>query len=53
MMHLILKKLEVPGNLEVRWGGGGGIHVEQGVGRIYGVWSSQRLEGVWGMEYGV
>jgi hypothetical protein len=32
MMHLTLKILEVPGSLEVRWGGGwsGDIHVETG-----------------------
>ena len=34
MMHLTLKRLEAPGSLEVRWGGGGGgdIHMETGVG---------------------
>ena len=31
MMHLTLKRLEAPGNLLVRWGGGGDIHVETGV----------------------
>ena len=30
MMHLTLKRLEAPGSLEVRWGGGGDIHVETG-----------------------
>jgi hypothetical protein len=28
MMHLTLKRLVAPWNLEVRWGGGGDIHVE-------------------------
>jgi hypothetical protein len=28
MMHLILKTLEAPGSLEVRWHRGGDIHVE-------------------------
>jgi hypothetical protein len=59
MMHLTLKKLEAPGSLEVRWVGvgGGGIHVEIGVG--WGgeeVWDVEQLEGGWGgqgMEYGV
>jgi hypothetical protein len=32
MMHLTLKRLEVPGSLEVMWGGGGGIHMEIGWG---------------------
>jgi hypothetical protein len=32
MMHLILKRLETTGNLEVRWGGGGGIYMETGRG---------------------
>jgi hypothetical protein len=31
MMHLILKRLEAPGSLKVRWGwGGGDTHVEKG-----------------------
>jgi hypothetical protein len=30
MMHLTLKRLDAPGSLEVRWGGG--IHVEMGWG---------------------
>ena len=29
-MPLTLKRLEAPGSLEVKWGGGGGIHVETG-----------------------
>jgi hypothetical protein len=28
MKHLTLKRLEAPGRLEVRWGGGKGIHME-------------------------
>jgi hypothetical protein len=31
MMYLTLKKLEAPGSLEVRWDGGGDIHMETGV----------------------
>jgi hypothetical protein len=30
MMYLTLKRLETPGSLEIRWGVGGGIHVETG-----------------------
>jgi hypothetical protein len=30
MMYLTLKRLEAPGSLEVRWGGGGDIHMETG-----------------------
>jgi hypothetical protein len=53
-MYLTLKRLDAPGNLEVRWGGNGDIHVEMGqvVGRRYGMWNSQRMnEG--GIKYGV
>jgi hypothetical protein len=35
----------------VRWGRG--IHVETGRGRKYGMWSSQRVNGGRGMEYGM
>jgi hypothetical protein len=36
MMHVTLKKLEAPGSLEFRWGGG--IHAEMGWGeRKYGM----------------
>jgi hypothetical protein len=39
MMHLTLKKLEAPGNLEVRWGGGWGHPSgDRGMGRRYGIW---------------
>ena len=44
MMHLTLKRLEAPGSLEVRWGGGGGIHVERGCGGEE-VWDVEQLEG--------
>jgi hypothetical protein len=40
MMHLTLKRLEAPGSLEVRWGGGEDIHVETG-------WGGQ---GMWDVE---
>jgi hypothetical protein len=45
MMHLTLKKLDAPGSLVVRWGGGGGwgIHVETGLGREE-VWNVERSE---------
>jgi hypothetical protein len=46
MMHLTLKRLEAPGSLEVRWGGGWGhSHGDRGVGRRYGMWNSQRVNG--------
>jgi hypothetical protein len=32
MKHQILKRLKASGSLEVRWSGGGGIHVEMGDG---------------------
>jgi hypothetical protein len=32
MMHLTLKRLETPENLDVWWGGGGDILLEIGVG---------------------
>jgi hypothetical protein len=45
---------EATGSLEVRWVGGGGIHVEtEGVGRSCGMWSCQRMDGGQGMEYEV
>jgi hypothetical protein len=43
MMHLTLKRLEVPGSLEVRWGGGREIHVEAGGGEE--VWDVVQWEG--------
>ena len=43
MIHLTLKRLEDP---EVRWGGGWGHpHGDRGVGRRYGMWNSQRVDG--------
>ena len=45
MMHLTLKRLEAPGSLEVRWGGGWGHpHGDRGVGRRYGMRNSRRVE---------
>jgi hypothetical protein len=42
MMHLTLKRLEFTESLEVRWGGGGGIHMETGWSRRRcGMWSRQ------------
>jgi hypothetical protein len=53
MMHLTLKRLEVPGSLEVRWGGCGGIHIETGMWRRYGMRNSQRVDGgnkIWSVK---
>ena len=57
MMHLILKRLEAPGSLEVRWGGVGGIHVEKrvewggGVGcRADGGWMWGAGNGIWNVK---
>jgi hypothetical protein len=44
MMHLTLKKLEVSGSLEVRYSGGGGIHVETGWGGEE-VWDVEQSDG--------
>lgn len=54
MMYLILKRLEAPASLEVRWDGGGGIHMETGYGEEE-VWGMEHTEGGWGqgMEYGL
>jgi hypothetical protein len=43
MMHLIFKRLEAPGNLKVRWGRGGDIHMEMGSREE--VWEVEQLEG--------
>ena len=46
MMHLALKRLEVPGSLEVRWGGEWGWehpHGDRGVGEK--VWDVEQSEG--------
>ena len=45
--------LEVPGSLEVRWGGVGDPHGDRRVGRRYGMWNNWRLDGKGGMKYGV
>jgi hypothetical protein len=45
MMHLTLRRLEAPRSLEVRWGGGGDIHLETGVGGREEVWDVEQLEG--------
>jgi hypothetical protein len=43
MMHLTLKRLEVPGSLEVRW---------SRVGRRYGMWSRRvdGEDGIWNVK---
>jgi hypothetical protein len=46
-IHLTLKRLEAPGSLEVRWGGGEGIHVAMGWGGEE-VWEVEQLEDGWG-----
>jgi hypothetical protein len=46
MMHLTLKRLEVPGSLEGVWGWGADIHVETRGGEE--VWDVEQSEGVWG-----
>jgi hypothetical protein len=52
MMHLTLKRLEVPRSLEVRWYGRlGHSSGDKGIGRRYGMWSSRRVDG--GMENGI
>jgi hypothetical protein len=57
MKHLNFKRLEDPGNLEVRWAGGGvGTSTWRwgGVERSCEMWRSQMVHGEgWGMEYGV
>jgi hypothetical protein len=45
MMHQTLKRLVAPDSLEVRWGGGGGIHMETGVGGGEEVWDVEQSEG--------
>ena len=45
MKHLTLKRLEAPGNLEVRWGvGWGQSRGDMGVGRKYGIWNNRRVD---------
>jgi hypothetical protein len=43
MMHLTLKRLEAPGSLEGRWGGGGDIYVETRGGK--GICEVEQMEG--------
>jgi hypothetical protein len=54
MKHLTLKRLEAPGSLEVRWGGGGwGIHVEMGWNGKE-VWDVEQSNDGWvGVENGI
>jgi hypothetical protein len=47
MSHLILKGLEAPGSLELRWGEGWGIHVDTGWGEEE-VSDLEQSEGGWG-----
>jgi hypothetical protein len=47
MMNLVLKRLEAPGSLEVRWGAEWGHpHGDRQVGRRQGMRNSQRVERV-------
>jgi hypothetical protein len=54
MMHLTLNRLEAPGSLEVRWSGAWGHPCgDRGVGRRYGMWNSQRVDGkdkIWSVK---
>jgi hypothetical protein len=53
MMYLTLKRLEALGSLEVRWGGGGHIHMEtEGWGEGMGCGTVGGWIGV-GIKYGV
>jgi hypothetical protein len=46
MMHLTHKRLEAPGNLEVKYSGElGHPHGDSWVGKRYGMWKSQRMDG--------
>jgi hypothetical protein len=52
MMHLMLKRLEAPGSLEVRWGGEWGHpHGDRWGGKE--VWDVEQLEGGWGVGNGI
>jgi len=45
MMHLTLKRLEAPGSLEIKWGGGWWHPCgDKGVGRKCGMWNSWRVD---------
>jgi hypothetical protein len=52
MMHLTLKRLEAPGNIEVRWGLGVGAFTWRwnGVDRSCVMWNSLRMDGGMGNE---
>jgi hypothetical protein len=52
MMHLTLKRLEVPGRLEVKWGGGIHVEVQWGGEEVWDVEQSAGGGGK-GMEYGM
>jgi hypothetical protein len=52
MMHLTLKRLETPGSLEVRWGGGVGPPTWRQVGREE-VWDVEQSGGWGGVENGI
>jgi hypothetical protein len=56
MMHLILKRLEAPGSLEVKWGSWWGHQLGDRVGWGGGVGCGEdegQMGVGWGMEYGV
>jgi hypothetical protein len=45
MMHINLQRLEAPGSLEVRWGGGWGhLYGDSKISRRYGIWSNQGMD---------
>ena len=51
MIHLTLKRLEAPGSLKVRCGGGGGggfIHVELGGEEVWDV--GRAGDGIWSVN---
>jgi hypothetical protein len=47
-MHLTLKRLEAPGNLDLWLGGGRDFHLETGGGEE--AWDVDQSEGRWGEE---
>jgi hypothetical protein len=52
MMNLILKRLEAPGSLEVRWGGGWGHSLgDRGWGGGTGCGTVRGWMGVFGVKY--
>jgi hypothetical protein len=53
MMYLILKRLETRGSLEVRWSGGGDIHMEALGWGGEKVWDVEQLGDGLGIQYGV